>query len=117
MKRISLFIQSLSLDPREVMSTDGLLPSSQLPFYSPWRVITIGSLATIVESTLGTDVAAPSIKMDKSFILPGKSSWSWIMSKDDHITYEEQKKYIDFAADMHWQYCLIDAAWDKKDRL
>lgn len=101
-------------DPREVMSTDGLLPSSQLPFYSPWRVITIGSLATIIESTLGTDVAAPSIKMDKSFILPGKSSWSWIMSKDDHITYEEQKKYIDFAADMHWQYCLIDAAWDTK---
>jgi DUF1680 family protein len=101
-------------DPREVMTTDGLLPSSPLPFYSPWRVITIGSLATIIESTLGTDVAAPSIKMDKSFILPGKSSWSWIMSKDDFITYEEQKKYIDFAADMHWQYCLIDAAWDAK---
>jgi hypothetical protein len=25
-----------------------------------------------------------------------------------------QKRYIDFAADMHWQYCLIDADWDKR---
>jgi hypothetical protein len=101
-------------DPRETMSADGLLPKSSFPFQSPWRVITIGSLATIIESTLGTDVASPSIQMNKSFIKPGKSSWSWIMSKDDSIVYSEQIRYIDFAADMHWQYCLVDAAWDTK---
>jgi alpha-glucosidase len=101
-------------DPREVFTGGGLLPESRLPFYSPWRVITIGSLKTIAESTLGTDVAKPTIALDKSFIKPGKSSWSWINSKDDFIVYDEQKKYIDYAADMHWQYCLIDADWDKK---
>ena len=101
-------------DAREVIAAHGLLPQSQLPFYSPWRIITIGSLKTIIESTLGTDLAAPAPKMDQAFIKPGKSSWSWIMSKDDFIIYDEQKKYIDFAADMHWQYCLIDAAWDTK---
>lgn len=101
-------------DPREVFTGKGYLPQAALPFYSPWRVITIGSLKTIVESTLGTDVANPARKMDASFIKPGKSSWSWIMSKDDSIVYSEQVHYIDFAAKMNWQYCLVDAAWDQK---
>lgn len=101
-------------DPRETIAPDGLVPRAQFPFYSPWRIITIGSLATIAQSTLGTDVAPPAITMDTSFIHPGKASWSWIMSKDDSIVYSEQIRYIDFAADMHWQYCLVDAAWDAK---
>ena len=101
-------------DPREVIKDKNLVPRSALPFYSPWRVITIGSLKTIIESTLGTDLAKPAIKMNTAFIKPGKSSWSWIMSKDDFIVYDEQIKYIDFAADMKWQYCLIDANWDQK---
>lgn len=95
--------------------TDGVLyPESKLPWQTPWRIIAIGSLKTISESTLGTDLALPSIQIDSSFIKTGRSSWSWIMSKDNYIVYDEQKKYIDFAADMHWEYCLIDAAWDKK---
>jgi alpha-glucosidase len=101
-------------DPREVMKDKNLVPRSPLPFYSPWRVVTIGSLKTIIESTLGTDLAKPAIKMNTAFVKPGKSSWSWIMSKDDFIVYDEQKKYVDFAADMKWQYCLIDVNWDKK---
>jgi hypothetical protein len=101
-------------DPREVFTGGGLLPQFELPYYSPWRIITIGSLKTIAESTLGTDLAQPAVKMNTSFIKPGKSSWSWIMSKDNFIIFEEQKKYIDYAADMKWQYCLIDADWDRK---
>lgn len=101
-------------DPKEEMETNGILPRSSAPFYSPWRVITVGNLATIVESTLGTDVASSAKKVDQSFIKPGKASWSWINSKDDFIVYDEQKKYIDFAAGMNWQYCLIDVNWDEK---
>lgn len=101
-------------DPREVIAENGLLPRSSVALYSPWRVIVVGSLATIVHSTLGTDVAAPAIKMNTAFVKPGKASWSWINSKDDFIIYDEQKKYIDFAADMKWQYCLIDVNWDQK---
>ena len=74
----------------------------------------MGSLKTIVESTLGTDLAKPAIKIDPSLITPGKASWSWINSKDDSIVYSEQKRYIDFASSMHWQYCLIDVNWDTK---
>lgn len=101
-------------DPREVFTGGGYLPESNKPWLTPWRIIAIGSLKTIAASTLGTDLApAPALK-DVSFAKPGKASWSWINSKDDNITFNEQKKYIDYAYDMHWQYCLIDADWDTK---
>jgi hypothetical protein len=99
---------------REVFDGGGLLPKGALPWYTPWRIITIGSLRTIATSTLGTDLAIPAATKDWSFVHPGKSSWSWINSKDDSIVGSEQIRYIDFAADMRWQYCLIDVNWDKK---
>ncbi len=98
----------------ETIPGKALNPQSALPWKTPWRIIAVGDLKTIAESTLCTDLAFPARKMDADFIKPGKASWSWILSKDDFIVYDEQKKYIDHAADMHWQYCLIDAAWDKK---
>jgi hypothetical protein len=102
-------------DKREIFTNKGLLPTSTKAWYSPWRVITIGSLNTIAESTLGTDLAIPAIKLaDASFIKPGKASWSWIMSKDDSLVYTEQVRYVDLAAQMKWEYCLVDADWDRK---
>lgn len=101
-------------DPREIYTGKGYLSTGTMPFSSPWRVIAIGSLKTIMESTAGTDFSADVAIQNTGFIKPGKSSWSWIMSKDDFIVYDEQKKYIDFAAKMHWEYCLIDADWDRK---
>ncbi|MEO6232571.1 MAG: glycoside hydrolase family 97 catalytic domain-containing protein [Ferruginibacter sp.] len=97
----------------EKITNGALNPESTLPWATPWRIIAIGSLKTIMESTLGTDLARPAKKMDASFIKPGKSSWSWILKKDDSTIYSVQKKYIDFSADMHWKYCLVDANWDK----
>jgi hypothetical protein len=91
-----------------------LNPESTLPWKTPWRIIVVGDLKTITESTLGTDLALPAKKMDASFIKPGKASWSWILKKDDSTVYSVQKRYIDFAAGMKWQYCLIDAEWDKR---
>ncbi|QJB37075.1 glycoside hydrolase family 97 catalytic domain-containing protein [Chitinophaga oryzae] len=101
-------------DPRETIPGKDYLPHGTLPFSSPWRVVTIGSLETIITSTAGTDLAKPAVLTNTSFVKPGKASWSWISSKDDFITYDEQVRYIDLAADMHWQYCLIDVDWDRK---
>jgi len=101
-------------DPREIYTGRGYLPTGKMPFSSPWRVIALGSLKTVMESTAGTDFSAAAAVTNTAFIKPGKASWSWIMSKDDFIVYDEQKKYIDFAAAMHWEYCLIDADWDRK---
>ncbi|MBP6687714.1 MAG: glycoside hydrolase family 97 catalytic domain-containing protein, partial [Lacibacter sp.] len=101
-------------DPREIITGKGLLPKFRSTYVSPWRIITIGSLATIIESTAGTDLAKPSTVKNTSFVIPGKSSWSWINSKDNFIVYDEQKKYVDYASAMNWQYCLIDVNWDTK---
>ncbi|RZJ20004.1 MAG: glycoside hydrolase family 97 protein [Acinetobacter sp.] len=101
--------------PAEVFTNDvaTLLPESALPWKTPWRIIVIGSLKAIAESTLGTDLALPQRKIDFSFVKPGKASWSWILKKDDSTVYKVQKKYVDLAADMKWQYCLLDANWDQ----
>jgi alpha-glucosidase len=91
-----------------------LLANTQDVLESPWRIIAMGSLPQLMESTLGTDLAKPAISMDESFIKPGHSSWSWAILKDDFTTFDVQKKFIDYAVDMHWDYTLIDADWDKK---
>jgi alpha-glucosidase len=102
-------------DAREVIPGKGLKPQATGPFYSPWRIITIGSLATIIESSLGTDLAKPAATTQNfSFAKAGKSAWSWALLKDDSTVYHVQKRFIDYAADMNWQYCLIDADWDIK---
>jgi alpha-glucosidase len=101
-------------DPKEVMPGEGLKPFSTQDLVSPWRIMTIGSLKTIVESTLGLDVVPAPAASYTGWAKPGRASWSWINSKDNFIVYDEQKKYIDFAADMQWEYCLIDVNWDRK---
>ncbi|KMT64249.1 glycoside hydrolase family 97 protein [Catenovulum maritimum] len=98
----------------EVFTNSGRLAQGKLPFSSPWRVLTIGDLKTVSESTLGTDLAEPSITMNTDFIKPGVSSWSWGLLKDDFTIFEVQKEFIDHAANMDWQYTLIDADWDRK---
>jgi hypothetical protein len=67
-----------------------------------------------MESTLGTDLAAPAIAFDKAKVKPGHASWSWALLKDDATVYDVQKQFIDYAADMHWDYTLVDADWDRK---
>ncbi|MBC7407284.1 MAG: glycoside hydrolase family 97 catalytic domain-containing protein [Arcicella sp.] len=98
----------------EVFPGGALNPESQLPWFTPWRIIAIGSLKTITESTLGTDLAEPAIIMDTSFIKSGLASWSWVLLKDDSVNYETTLKFIDYASKMKWLYCLIDADWNKR---
>jgi hypothetical protein len=98
----------------EVFTGGDLLAHGKDRLVSPWRVVAIGDLATVMESTLGTDVAEPAIALESDFVKPGHASWSWPLLKDDFTTFEVQKKFIDYAADMHWDYTLIDAEWDKK---
>ncbi|WP_443938968.1 glycoside hydrolase family 97 catalytic domain-containing protein [Pedobacter sp. MW01-1-1] len=102
-------------DSREAYTNKHVNPESTLPWYTPWRILAIGSLKTITESTLGTDLAYPALANIKhEQFKPGKASWTWIIYKDNSIKYELQKEYIDFASNMKWEYCLIDADWDRK---
>ncbi len=90
-------------------------PESKLPWASPWRIVTLSdNLGTLVESTLGTDLASPPISGDFSFVKPGRASWSWVLYKDDSTIFSVQKRFVDYASDMSWEYCLVDADWDRK---
>lgn len=97
----------------EGFTNEEVYPESVLPWATPWRVITIGdSPGVIAESTLGTDVADPSVLDDVFYVKPGRASWSWALGKDPSVNFETQKKFIEYAGDMGWEYCLIDVFWD-----
>lgn len=81
-------------------------------FISPWRVLIIGSLADIVESTLVTDVSEPSKVANTSWIVPGISAWIYWAHNHGSKDFRLVKEYIDLAAKMHWPYNLIDWEWD-----
>jgi alpha-glucosidase len=87
-------------------------PVSTLPWTTPWRAAVIGSsLATIQETTLVANLNPPSVIKDVSWINPGRSSWSWWSAGGTTKDFDVQKEYIDFTADMKWEYVLIDAGW------
>lgn len=86
-------------------------PGVALPGYTPWRVMAIGdNLAPIVETTLPWDLVEPKYESRKA--RPAKGTWSWILWQDGSINYDDQVKYIDFAADMGYDNVLIDNWWD-----
>ncbi|WP_457323649.1 glycoside hydrolase family 97 catalytic domain-containing protein [Roseateles sp. P5_E11] len=101
-------------DPSEVFTGGHLLADVDGPLTTPWRVLAIGPLKTVMESTLGTDLAAPAVPFDKARLKPGHASWSWALLKDEATVFEVQKRFIDYAADMGWNYTLVDAEWDRQ---
>ena len=101
-------------DPRETMNGLPVNPSSTLPWATPWRLIAVGDLRTIAESTLGTDLADPATGPADATIAPGKASWSWPLLGDGSANFGTQRQFIDYAAQMGWAYCLVDALWDRQ---
>ncbi len=83
-----------------------------LPASTPWRTITVGStLKPIVETTIPFDVVKAKYPASQNYA-PGRYVWSWIIWQDESINYDDQKAFIDMAAQMGYEYSLIDANWD-----
>ena len=80
---------------------------------SPWRLVILGSLGDVVESTLVTDVSEPCKLEDTSWIKPGVVSWVYWAYNHGSDDYNIIKKYTDLAATLKLPYVLIDAEWDK----
>lgn len=99
-------------DPRENYLGGPVNPESKLPWVTPWRLIAVGSLKTVTESMLGVDLATAAKHPATPAIEPGKAAWSWPLMGDGKTVYEVQKRFIDYAVEMKWRYCLIDAQWD-----
>lgn len=87
---------------------------SSLPFSTPWRFIALGeSLDKVVETTLPTDLSEPSKIEDTSWIKPGRAAWSWWSDNDSPQDYRRMVPFIDFTAEIGWEYFLVDANWNR----
>ena len=86
-------------------------------WHTPWRVVIIGKLADIVESTLVTDVSEPSQLKDTNWIKPGVVSWIYWANNHGSNDYNIIKKYVDMAVVLNLPYVLIDAEWDEMDKI
>ncbi len=87
-------------------------PNITTAWQSPWRVIMIGNLAKIVESTLVEDVSKPSVIANTAWIKPGKVSWNYWSDNHGTRDYQVVKKFTDLAVSMQWPYTLFDWEWD-----
>ncbi|GGH03842.1 alpha-glucosidase [Mucilaginibacter phyllosphaerae] len=91
-------------------------------FDTPWRVIEVGAdLNTLVNCDIVTNVSPPAnAKVFPNgnltkWVKPGRSVWSWLAEKQA-ITLENMKHFSDLAAELGFEYNLIDEGWgDWKD--
>ncbi len=87
-------------------------PAFALPGATPWRTITVGStLKPIVETTSPWDNVEPLYKSKHNYKF-GKGTWSWIVWQDGSINFNDQCKFVNLAAEMGYEYVLVDNWWD-----
>ncbi len=99
-------------DPTENNGFGSVGAQVGLPGVTPWRTITVGrDLAPIVETTIPYDVVEPLYEPSRDYTF-GRGTWSWIVWQDDSMNWDDQVTYIDLAAELGWEYILIDALWD-----
>ncbi|MBD3392900.1 MAG: glycoside hydrolase family 97 protein [Chitinivibrionales bacterium] len=86
--------------------------AGDIPWALPWRVAVIGPhLGAIVESNLVEHLNPPSAVADTSWIRPGRVAWSWWSDGDSPSSLSVQKRYVDFAENIGWEYVLVDQGW------
>ena len=101
-------------EPNEAYDSLYTRPEITLPWTSPWRVIHLtDSLANVATSDLVYHLAKPSTVANTNWIEPGKASWSWWYYSDSPQDYDQLTPYVDFAAEMGWEYSLVDANWNR----
>jgi alpha-glucosidase len=97
----------------------GVVVRSRAPRYSPWRVIMIGDRpGDLIESNLVLNLSEPCAIADTSWIHPGRSAWDWWSANyapDANfrvgMNTATMQYFTQFAADMGWEYMLVDASW------
>ncbi len=84
---------------------------------TPWRVVEIGKdLNTLVNCDIIADVSTAYDQVlfpqgyDTKWIRPGRSVWSWLAGKGP-VTFENMKRFSDLAAQLGFEYNLVDEGW------
>ncbi|MEU7856061.1 glycoside hydrolase family 97 catalytic domain-containing protein [Nonomuraea sp. NPDC049141] len=82
------------------------------PLATPWRVMIVGDLATVTESTLVDDLAPDAKVRDTSWIEPGQVLWTWLAGgREAGQSLDLQKGFVDYASARGWPYVAVDAGW------
>jgi alpha-glucosidase len=103
-------------DPKEGLGVGKTQPESTLPWTMPWRVVIVGDQAgRILESDLVLDLSPPSTIATTNWIKPGRAAWSWWSKSDSPKHAEDLNAFTDLAAEMGWEYALVDANWDRME--
>ncbi len=84
---------------------------------TPWRIIEIGKdLNTLVNCDIIANVSPAYDKKlfpqgyNTDWVKPGRSVWSWLASRGG-VTLENMKKFTDLAAQLGFEYNLVDEGW------
>jgi alpha-glucosidase len=100
-------------DPSEGLGVGKAQPEATLPWTMPWRVVVVGDNAgRILESDLVLDLAPATKFGSTAWIKPGRAAWSWWSKSDSPKHAEDLNAFTDLAADMGWEYALVDANWN-----
>src|SRR3954462_2583699 len=100
-------------DPKEGLGVGAVEPKPQLPWTPPCRLVIVGDRAgDIIESDLVLDVAPRSRIGNTSWIKPGRAAWGWWSKSDSPKHAEDLDAFTDLAAEMGWEYALVDANWN-----
>jgi hypothetical protein len=99
-------------DPADQDVYGASTPGITLPWKSPWRIIIMGDLSDIVESTLVEDISPPSIVRKTDWIKPGLVSWNYWSNNHGTKDFKVVCEFADLAATMNWPYTLLDWEWD-----
>lgn len=87
---------------------------------TPWRVMIFAkTLNELVNTKIITNLNPPLSKelfSDQTWIKPGRSVWSWwsYSENKEYMTIESERKFIDFANKLNFEYTLIDEGWETK---
>jgi alpha-glucosidase len=83
---------------------------------TPWRVTMTGpTLNDLVNSDIVSNLCpAPDTQlfpngMQTEWIQPGRSLWHWFSTENP--SYEEHKQWVEAAAQMGFEYYLVDESW------
>lgn len=97
---------------------EGFYQQASLANSTPWRVIGFANdLNELVNTSLIKNLNSspdPRLYNDRSYIREGRAVWSWITKNENYLQPAYEKKFIDAAATLKFEYTLIDAGWEEK---
>ena len=83
---------------------------------TPWRVILLApTLNALVNNDLVNHLAPPpdpALFETAEWTQGGRSVWSWWQGREDYMSVESEKRVIDYAAQLNFEFTTLDEGWE-----